>query len=61
MLLVSSKGVLIRMPVESISVQGPYATGVKLMAVSGDEHVAAVAPVLHSPEAPDDTEPPPTD
>jgi DNA gyrase subunit A len=47
-LLVSSNGVLIRMPVDSISVQGPYATGVKVMTVNADERVAAVAPVLQN-------------
>jgi DNA gyrase subunit A len=47
-LLVSSKGVLIRIPVDTISLQGPYATGVKVMSVGGDEEVAAVAPVLQT-------------
>ncbi|MGI9624402.1 MAG: DNA gyrase C-terminal beta-propeller domain-containing protein, partial [Acidimicrobiales bacterium] len=47
-LLVSSKGVLIRMPVNTISIQGAYATGVKVMSVADDERVAAVAPVLQS-------------
>jgi len=47
-LLVSSGGVLIRMRVESISMQGPYATGVKVMALGATERVAAVAPVLVS-------------
>ncbi len=47
-LLVSTKGVLIRIPVDTISLQGPYATGVKVMAVGADEHVAAVAPVLQA-------------
>ena len=49
-LLVSSDGVLIRMRVDAISVQGPYATGVKVMSVGADERVAAVAPVLQSDE-----------
>jgi DNA gyrase subunit A len=45
-LLVASNGVLIRLPVSSISVQGAYATGVKVMAVPAGHSVAAVAPVL---------------
>lgn len=54
-LLVASNGVLIRVPVDSISVQGAYATGVKVMAVPDDHQVAAVAPVL-TEEEDDDTE-----
>ena len=45
-LLVSANGVLIRMPVSSISSQGAYATGVKVMALPEGDRVAAVAPVL---------------
>ena len=57
-LLVSSKGTLIRMPVDSISVQGAYATGVKVMSVGDDEVVAAVAPVLQSEDELGDTDDP---
>jgi DNA gyrase subunit A len=49
-LLVSSSGVLIRMRVDSISLQGAYATGVKVMALPESDRVAAVAPVLVSDE-----------
>ena len=34
------------MRVDSISMQGPYATGVKVMALAESDRVAAVAPVL---------------
>ena len=40
---------------DSISVQGAYATGVKVMAVPDGHQVAAVAPVL-TEEDDDDTE-----
>jgi DNA gyrase subunit A len=46
--VISSNGVTIRMEVRGISSQGRDATGVKVMGVSGDERVAAVAPVLFS-------------
>jgi DNA gyrase subunit A len=45
-LVVASNGVLIRLAVSSISVQGPHATGVKVMSVPNGHSVAAVAPVL---------------
>ena len=48
-LIVASNGVIIRLPVEDISIQGPYATGVKVMSV-GDDEVAAIAPVLATDE-----------
>ena len=44
--VISSQGTTIRMEVRNISSQGRDATGVKVMSVSGDEYVAAVAPVL---------------
>lgn len=44
--VISSKGTVIRMGVRDISSQGRDATGVKVMGVGEDEHVAAVAPVL---------------
>ncbi len=45
-LVVGSGGVMMRTQVGSISRQGRDATGVRVMSVSGDEVVAAVAPVL---------------
>ena len=44
--MIASNGVIIRMQVNTISIQGPYATGVKIMSVEEDEYVAAIAPVL---------------
>jgi DNA gyrase subunit A len=46
LLVVSSAGVIIRISVDEISHQGRDATGVRVMNVSGDEVVAAVAPVV---------------
>ena len=50
-ILVSSGGVTIRTSVAEISQQGRDATGVRIMNVGDDEHVAAVALVLQSDEA----------
>jgi DNA gyrase subunit A len=44
--VIASDGTTIRMEVRGISSQGRDATGVKVMDVKGDVHVAAVAPVL---------------
>ena len=44
--LVSSGGVMIRMPVRDISAQGRDASGVRVMNLDGDEAVVAMAPVL---------------
>ena len=44
--MIASNGVIIRMEVNTISIQGPYATGVKIMSVEEDGYVAAIAPVL---------------
>ena len=44
--MIASNGVIIRMEVNTISIQGPYATGVKIMSVEEEEYVAAIAPVL---------------
>ena len=44
--VIASGGVVIRMPVREISSQGRDATGVRVMNLDGDQHVAAVAPVL---------------
>ncbi|MCC6436262.1 MAG: DNA gyrase subunit A [Acidimicrobiales bacterium] len=50
-IMVSSGGVTIRTSVAEISQQGRDATGVRIMNVGDDEHVAAVALVLQSDEA----------
>ena len=50
---IASDGVVTRMPVRDISSQGRDATGVKVMNVSGDRTVAAVAPVLSADEEDD--------
>jgi len=56
-LLVSSNGVLIRTPVREISRQGRDATGVRVMNVTGDEVVAAVATVPRDDEtSPEETD-----
>jgi len=52
-LLISSSGVTIRMPVREIASQGRDATGVKVMNLDVGQTVGAVAPVL----SPDDGEP----
>ena len=44
--MIASNGVIIRMQVNTISTQGPYGTGVKLMAVEDGEEVTAIAPVI---------------
>ena len=49
--VISSQGTTIRMEVRGISSQGRDATGVKVMDVSDDVQVAAVAPVLFSEDA----------
>ena len=41
-MVVASDGVVIRLPVVSVSTQGAYATGVKVMQVDGDRKVSAV-------------------
>ena len=43
---VASNGVTIRMPISSVSLQGVYATGVRIMTLPEDETLAAIAPVL---------------
>ena len=48
--MIASNGVIIRMQVNTISVQGPYATGVKIMSVEENEYVAGIAPVLQVEE-----------
>ncbi len=51
--VIASDGVTIRMEARTISSQGRDATGVKVMDVKGDVHVAAVAPVLFSEDSED--------
>jgi DNA gyrase subunit A len=63
LLVVNSGGVVIRTSVREISRQGRDATGVRVMNLSGDDVVAAVAPVLavddlESDEANGEVEPP---
>jgi DNA gyrase subunit A len=48
--MVASNGVTIRIPVSSVSVMGRDASGVRVMSLSDDQLVAAVAPVLSSSE-----------
>jgi len=50
LMLIASNGVVIRIPVEDISVQGAYATGVKIMTLKGDDEVVAVTQVSVSDE-----------
>ena len=48
--VVASNGVTIRIPVSSVSVMGRDASGVRVMSLTEDQLVAAVAPVLSSSE-----------
>ncbi len=48
--MIASNGVIIRMQVDSISIQGRSATGVKLMAVEEGVEVTAIAPVIQENE-----------
>ena len=41
-MVVASDGVVIRLPVASVSAQGAYASGVKVMQIEGDRKVGAV-------------------
>jgi DNA gyrase subunit A len=49
-LMISSAGVTIRMPVRDIASQGRDATGVKVMNLDDGQTVASVAPVLTASE-----------
>ena len=40
------------MRVDTISTQGPYGTGVKLMSVENDSEVTAIAPVIQDEDLP---------
>jgi DNA gyrase subunit A len=44
--VIASSGTVIRMAVREISSQGRDATGVRIMNLDAEQHVAAVAPVL---------------
>jgi len=50
--MIASNGVIIRMKVNTISIQGRSATGVKLMSVENDSKVTAIAPVIQQEETP---------
>jgi DNA gyrase subunit A len=45
-LVISSAGVMVRMPVREISSQGRDATGVRVVSLDSGQVVASVAPVL---------------
>ncbi|MCY3631519.1 MAG: DNA gyrase subunit A [bacterium] len=47
---VASNGVTIRMPVSSVSVQGAHAAGVRIMTLPDEQTMAAISPVLSTPE-----------
>ena len=47
---VASNGVMIRMPVASVSVQGAHAAGVRVMTLSDGQTMATIAPVLSTAE-----------
>jgi DNA gyrase subunit A len=51
--LISSSGVTIRMPVREISSQGRDATGVRVMNLDSGQSVASVAPILASDDGDD--------
>ncbi len=50
-LVISSAGVMVRMPVREISSQGRDATGVRVVSLDAGQVVASVAPVLTEGEA----------
>ncbi|HLI24285.1 MAG TPA: DNA gyrase C-terminal beta-propeller domain-containing protein, partial [Acidimicrobiales bacterium] len=50
-LVISSAGVMVRMPVRQISSQGRDATGVRVVTLDSDQTVASVAPVLSGEES----------
>ena len=54
-MLIAKSGVIIRMAVGDISVQGPHASGVRVMAVPDDDRVNAVT-LVREPETDDDTD-----
>jgi DNA gyrase subunit A len=59
-MLIAKSGVIIRMAVGDISVQGPHASGVRVMSVPDDDRVNAVT-LVREPETDDDTDTDDTD
>ncbi len=59
-MLIAKSGVIIRMAVGDISVQGPHASGVRVMSVPDDDQVNAVT-LVREPETDDDTDTDDTD
>jgi len=54
-MLIASNGVIIRTSIEEISVQGPHASGVRVMSVPDNDRVAAVT-LVREPEGDDEDE-----
>ena len=50
-MLIASSGVIIRIPVGDVSVQGPHASGVRVMSLADEERVVAVTLVRESDTA----------
>ena len=50
--MIASNGIIIRMKVNTISLQGRSATGVKLMSVENESEVTAIAPVIQHDDLP---------
>ena len=50
--MIASNGIIIRMKVNTISLQGRSATGVKLMSVENESEVTAIAPVIQDDDLP---------
>ena len=52
-MLIARSGIIIRISVDDVSVQGPHASGVRVMSVPDDDEVAAVS-LVREPESDDD-------
>ena len=50
--MIASNGIIIRMKVNTISLQGRSATGIKLMSVENESEVTAIAPVIQDEDLP---------
>ena len=50
--MIASNGIIIRMKLNTISLQGRSATGVKLMSVENESEVTAIAPVIQDEDLP---------
>ena len=50
--MIASNGIIIRMKVNTISLQGRSATGIKLMSVENESEVTAIAPVIQDDDLP---------